>query len=68
MAAAKPKKKLEEAGTGGCAKHSKSIPRGDAFLPGVVTDVLRKMHKEMSCRKDVSKESLIIAAAIKWRE
>ena len=67
MAAAKSKKP-REAGTGGRAKHGKSIPRGDAFLPGVDTDVLRKMHKEMSGRKDVRKESLIIATAIKWRE
>ena len=67
MAAAKAKKP-REAGTGGRAKHGKSIPRGDAFLPGVDTDVLRKMHKEMSGRKDVRKESLIIATAIKWRE
>ena len=62
--AAKPKKP----GVGSRAKYGESIPRGDDFLPGVNTDVLRKMYKELSGRKDVSKEVHILAAAIKWRE
>ncbi len=32
------------------------------------TEDLRKMHAELSGRKEVSKEALILAAAIKWRE
>ena len=62
--AAKPKKPR-----GGIrARHGKDILRGDAFLPGAGTDVLRKMHAEMSGRKDVGKEVHILAAAIKWRD
>ena len=64
MAAAKPKKP----GSGSRAKHGTSIPKGDAFLHGVDTDVLLEMHKKLSGRKDVRKESLIIAVAIKRRE
>lgn len=67
MAAAKPKKP-GEVWTGGRAKHGESIPKGDAFLPGVDTDVLERMHAKLSGRKAVPKEALIIAAAIKWRE
>lgn len=50
------------------AKHDTSIPRGDAPLTRVNTDVLREMHKELSGGKKMSKEALIIAAAIKRRE
>ena len=64
MAATKPKKPR----SGSRAKHGKGIPRGDDFLPGVDTSVLRTMHKELSGRKDVGKEIHILAAAIKWRE
>ena len=64
MAAAKPKKP----GGGSRAKHGTSIPKGDAFLDGVDTSVLLKMHKKLSGRKDVHKEALIVAAAIKRRE
>ena len=64
MAAAKPKKPRD----GSRAKHGTSIPKGDALLHGVDTDVLLAMHKKLSGRKNVRKESLIIAAAIKRRE
>ena len=64
MAATKPKKP----GGGSGPKHGESIPKGDALLGGVSTDDLRKMHAELSGRKEVSKEALILAAAIKWRE
>ena len=55
-------------GGGSRAKHGTSIPKGDALLSGVDTDVLREMHAEMSGCKDAGKEALIIAAAIKWWE
>ena len=55
-------------GDGSRARYGKCIPRGDDFLPGVDTDALRAMHKELSGRKNVGKEVHILAAAIKWRE
>ena len=64
MAAAKSKKSKDDSR----AKRVKGIPKGDAFLPGVTTEDLRKMHAGLSGRKEVRKEALIIAAAIKWRE
>ena len=64
MAAAKPKKP----GGGSRAKRGTSIPKGDDLLPGVDTKDLQRMHKELSGRKEVRKEALIVAAAIKWRE
>ena len=64
MTVAKSKKSRD----GSRARHGTSIPKGDDLLQGVDTDVLREMHAEMSGRKDVRKEALIIAAAIKWRE
>lgn len=59
MAAAKPKKPRD----GSRPKHGTSIPKGDALLLGVDTDVLREMRKDLSGRRG----ALIIAAAIKWR-
>ena len=53
---------------GSRARHGTSIPKGDDLLPGVDTKDLQRMHEEMSGRKEVSKEALIIAAAIKRRE
>ena len=64
MAAAKPKKPRG----GSRAGHGTSIPKGDDLLPGVDTKDLQRMHKELSGRKEVRKEALIVAAAIKWRE
>lgn len=61
-AAAVPKKPRG----GSRARHGTGIPKGDALLPGVDTDVLREMHAELSGRRDVRKEALIVAAAIKW--
>ena len=63
MAAAKPKKP----GGGSRTKRGKSIPKDNAFLRGVDTDVLWEMHKKLSGRKGMRKEALI-AAAIKRRE
>ena len=64
MAAARPKKPRD----GSRARHGTSIPKGDALLPGVDTKDLQRMHEELSGRREVSKEALIIAAAIKRRE
>ena len=64
MAATKPKKP----GGGSRPKHGESIPKGDALLPGVSTEDLRKMHAELTGRKNVGKEIHVLAAAIKWRE
>ena len=64
MAASKPTKP----GDGSRAKHGTDIPKGGAFLPGANTDVLRKVHRKLSGRKNVSKAVHILAAAIKWRE
>ena len=63
MSATKPGK--PEGGSG--PKHGESIPKGDALLGGVSTEDLRKMYAELSGRKEVGKEALILAAAIKWR-
>ena len=63
MAAAKPKKPRD----GSRTKHGKSIPKGDAFLRGVDTDVLWEMYAKLSGRKGMRKEALLIAAAIKRR-
>ena len=46
---------------------TRQVFQKDNLLPGVKTESLRKMRAEMSCHKKVSKESLIIAAAIKYR-
>ena len=62
--AAKP----EKSGDGSRARHGRGISRGGAFLQGAGTDVLRKMHAEMSGRKNMGTEAHILAAAIKWRE
>ena len=64
MASTKPRK----AGDGSRAKRGTSIPKGDALLQGVIAEDLQKMHAELSGRKEASKEALILAAAIKWRE
>ncbi|MCE2509272.1 MAG: MarR family transcriptional regulator, partial [Nitrosopumilaceae archaeon] len=64
MVAAKPKKPRD----GSRTKRGKSIPMGDTFLPGVDTDVLWEMYAKLSGRKDMRKEALLIAAAIKRRE
>ena len=64
MASTKPKK----LGGGSRPKHGESIPKGDALLPGVSTEDLRKMHAELTGRKNVDKEKSILAATIKWRE
>ena len=64
MAAAKPRKP----GGGSGPKHGESIPKGDALLPCVSTEDLRKMHAELSGRKNAGREKFILAAAIKWRE
>jgi hypothetical protein len=64
MATAKPKNPKD----GSRARYGTSIPKGDALLHGVDIAVLRKMHAELSGRREVRKECLIIAAAIKWRE
>ena len=61
MAAAKPKKSRYRSRT----RHGTNMPKGDALLPGVDTDILRKMHTELSGCKEVSGEALSIAAAIK---
>ena len=64
MTVAKSKKSRD----GSRARHGTSIPKGDDLLPGVDTKDLQRMHKELSGRRGVRKEELIIAAAIKWRE
>ena len=64
MASTKPKK--PEGGSR--PKQGESIPKGDALLPGVDTEDLRKIHAELTGRKNVCKEIHILAAAIKWRE
>ena len=59
----------KKAGGGSRPKHGESIiPKGDAPLPGVSTEDLRKMHAELTGRKNVGKKTHILAAAIKWRE
>lgn len=47
---------------------TRQVVQKDNLLPGVKTESLRKMRVEMSGHKEVSKESLIIAAAIKYRD
>ena len=64
MTAAKSKRPRD----GSRARRGTGIPKGDDPLPGAGTKVLREMHAEMSGRKDVRKESLIVAAATRWRE
>ena len=64
MTSSKPRK----LGGGSGPKHGESIPKGDALLGGVSTEDLRKMHAELTGRKNVGKEIHILAAAIKWRE
>ena len=48
-------------------KHGTSIPKGDTLLRGVSTEDLRKMQAELPGCKEVNKEALILAVAIKWR-
>ena len=64
MAATKSKKPENNSRT----KYGTCIPKGDALLPGVDIKILQKMHADMSGRKNVGKEVLILKAAIKWRE
>ena len=64
MATTKSKKPENNSRT----KYGTCIPKGDALLPGVDIKILQKMHADMSGRKNVGKEVLILKAAIKWRE
>lgn len=63
MAATKSKKSNNNSR----AKYGTCIPKGDDLLPGIETKVLQKMHTDMSGRKDVGKEVLILKVTIKWR-
>lgn len=64
MAAAKP----EKPGVGRRARHGKSIPEGNAQLPGATTEDLRRMHAGLSGRREIHREALVIATATKWGE
>ncbi len=64
MAVAKPKKP----GDGSLPNHGESISKGNALLPGMDDEDLQRMRAELSGLKEVRREALIIAAAIKRRE
>ena len=67
MATAKHKK-TKKTGVDNPPKFGESIPKGHAFLPDVSDEELDRIHADMSGRRNVPKEALILSAIRKRRK